>query len=159
MIEAFAKAMENFYVSPMLFYHENIAGGREWAVSDEDGGVFYLEKVTGRTKIQDGRNCSPRSWHSIRRTRKYEPAIEAAGTASDRILPSLAGIKRDPALREKYYVQHSSRIPHTQHVCAWSCRVFGCSTFYQCDRKTHLLKQLYGFCAQSAACRVEIWTW
>ena len=55
----------------------------------------------------------------------------------------MQGIKRDPALREKYYVQHSSRIPHAQHVCGGHARVFGCSDIFINAIVKHLLKQLY----------------
>ena len=68
MIEA-AMTMENMF--PSLY--ENIED--EWSCFlTEDGGCYFGEG-DGRTKTQDGRNCSPRSWHSIRRTRKYRPAI------------------------------------------------------------------------------------
>lgn len=130
MIEA-AMTMENMF--PSLY--ENIED--EWSCFlTEDGGCYFGEgdgedENTGRQELLAEIMAQYTADEEI------QTCSEAAGTASDRILPSLAGIKRDPALREKYYVQHSSRIPHAQHVCGGHARVFGCSDiFYQCDRKT-----------------------
>ena len=109
MIEA-AMTMENMF--PSLY--ENIED--EWSCFlTEDGGCYFGEgdgedENTGRQELL--------------------AEIMAQYTADEEI-------QRDPALREKYYVQHSSRIPHAQHVCGGHARVFGCSDiFYQCDRKT-----------------------